>query len=265
MTESPITCFPFTESSSRRTSVRGQGGVRAKSQNGTSLDIRTWDINFTTRTAVEKGIITSLTKIHLILHNPQPTRSSLAFLLMAALPVKVVIIGDGGSGKTSLLSAFASNKFPEFHVPTVFDNCSRTMMVDGRGVVLNMWDTAGQEDYDTMRPISYPGTDVFLVCFSIDSTTSYNNVKQKWIPEIRSHANKVPFILVGLKMDMRTDDGTKFISRDYGEKLKTETRAPNYVECSAKTQEGVRQVFEEAIRAIFREINNKKKKQCSLL
>ena len=182
-----------------------------------------------------------------------------------AQSVKAVVVGDGAVGKTCMLASFTTSKFPEEYVPTVFDNSSRTMMVDGRGVLLNIWDTAGQEDYDRMRPISYPGTDVFLVCFSVDSHTSFENVKTKWIPEIRTHANKVPFILVGLKTDIRGsgESGGKFVSRESGEKLTNEVRGAKYVECSAKTQEGIRQVFEEAVRTVFHELYSKKKKKQS--
>jgi len=176
-----------------------------------------------------------------------------------AQPLKLVVVGDGAIGKTCLLAAFTTGCFPETHVPTIFDNSSRTMMVDGRGCLLNMWDTAGQEDYDRMRPISYPGTDVFLVCFSIDSQTSFDNVRTKWIPEIRTHANKVPFILVGLKSDMRTDQSKSVVSSEDGDKLKNEIRGSKYVECSAKTQEGIKQVFEEAVRTVFRDVKRQKK------
>lgn len=184
-----------------------------------------------------------------------------------AQSVKCVVVGDGAVGKTCMLSAFSSNKFPVEYIPTVFDNCSRTMMVDGRGVVLNIWDTAGQEDYDRMRFISYPGTDIFLVCFSLDSEISYENVKTKWIPELRTHANKVPFILVGLKSDLRDGTASKsaFISQERGEHLKNEIKASKYVECSAKTQQGIRQVFEEGVRVVFLGINSRKKSACLLV
>lgn len=179
--------------------------------------------------------------------------------------IKLVVVGDGAVGKTCMLSAFTSNKFPETYVPTVFENTSRTMMVDGRGVVLNIWDTAGQEDYDSMRPISYPGTDVFLVCFSIDSITSYENVKSKWIPEIRTHAPGVPFVLVGLKTDLRAQAAADFVSRELGDKLKSDIKANGYVECSAKTQEGIKQVFEESVRTVYQFLNSRKKKSSCLL
>ena len=138
-----------------------------------------------------------------------------------------------------------------------FDNYSASVMVDGKPISLGLWDTAGQEDYDRLRPLSYPQTDVFLICFSIVSPPSFDNVKAKWYPEIEHHAPNVPIILVGTKLDLRDDkltvDGLRAkrmepVSYEQALLVSKEIRAHKYLECSALTQRNLKSVFDEAIR-----------------
>jgi len=91
------------------------------------------------------------------------------------------------------------------YVPTVFDNYSMNVM-SRSGVPTNIafWDTAGQEDYDRLRPLSYPQTDVFLVCFAVNNQSSLDEVNSKWVPEIRHHCPSAHIVLVGTKSDLRS-------------------------------------------------------------
>uniref|UniRef100_A0A673BPI5 Cell division control protein 42 homolog n=1 Tax=Sphaeramia orbicularis TaxID=375764 RepID=A0A673BPI5_9TELE len=172
--------------------------------------------------------------------------------------IKCVVVGDGAVGKTCLLISYTTNKFPSEYVPTVFDNYAVTVMIGGEPYTLGLFDTAGQEDYDQLRPLSYPQTDVFLVCFSVVSPSSFENVKEKWVPEISHHCPQTPFLLVGTQMDLRDDTNTlerlaknkqRVLNWESGDRLGRDLRAVTYLECSALTQRGLKNVFDEAILA----------------
>jgi len=175
--------------------------------------------------------------------------------------IKVMVVGDGNVGKTCMLISYTTNSFPGEYVPTVFDNYNANAIVDGTPVNLGLWDTAGSEEYNTLRPLSYPGTDVFVICFSIFSPLSFKNVIDKWYPEITQHMDsKPPVLLVGTKSDLRSKQsaidslkaaGEEPITQEEGQGLKEEIFAHKYLECSALTQEGLANVFEEAIRVVL--------------
>eukprot|EP01118_Nematostelium_gracile_P002969 TRINITY_DN13419_c0_g1_i1.p1 TRINITY_DN13419_c0_g1~~TRINITY_DN13419_c0_g1_i1.p1 ORF type:complete len:198 (-),score=55.04 TRINITY_DN13419_c0_g1_i1:39-632(-) len=173
--------------------------------------------------------------------------------------VKLVVVGDGTVGKTCLLIAYTSNSFPEEYVPTVFDNYSANVMVDGKTVSLGLWDTAGQEDYDRLRPLSYPSTDIFVICFSLVTPSSFNNVKTKWAHEVTHHCPDAKILLVGTKSDLKDDkevleklakDSQSAITQQQGEQMARDIKAISYMECSALTQKGLKNVFDEAIKAV---------------
>ncbi|XP_074630995.1 rho-related GTP-binding protein RhoU-like isoform X3 [Acropora palmata] len=104
--------------------------------------------------------------------------------------VKCVLVGDGGVGKTSLLVSYLTNGFPNNYIPTAFDDYSVSVKIDRVPYTLQFCDTAGQEDFDVLRQLCYPATDVFIVCFSVVSPTSFANVGDKWLPEIRRYSRK---------------------------------------------------------------------------
>lgn len=77
-------------------------------------------------------------------------------------PLKITTVGDGMVGKTCLLITYTQNEFPVEYVPTVFDNHATNILVDGKDYNLTLWDTAGQEDYERLRPLSYPNVSKYL-------------------------------------------------------------------------------------------------------
>ena len=187
--------------------------------------------------------------------------------------VKIVVVGDGACGKTCLLITYSKNCFPGEYIPTVFDNYAVNDYIHGRLFILGLWDTAGQEDYDRLRPLSYPDTDCFLVCFSTISPDSFENVTAKWIPEIRHHCPTAPFLIVGLKIDLRNDEATikslndkrmSPVPKEDGIALAKNVGAYAYAECSALTQNGLKNVFEEVANCLLDEKKTRKKKQCVL-
>jgi len=173
---------------------------------------------------------------------------------------KLVVVGDGGCGKTCLLIVYAENRFPESYVPTVFENYVTLVQFEGKTVELALWDTAGQEEYDRLRPLSYPESNVILIVFSVDFPTSLANVQDKWYPEVAHFCEGTPLILVGTKTDLRRDEQTRrmlsaqgqaAVSFEQGAEVAKEIGA-KYIECSAKTGVGVQEVFHLALRESMR-------------
>ncbi|ELR13186.1 cell division control protein 42, putative [Acanthamoeba castellanii str. Neff] len=203
---------------------------------------------------------------------------------MQAQSAKCVVVGDGAVGKTCLLATYSKDEFPSEYVPTVFDNYETAVMIEGVCYNLNLWDTAGQEgtpshcppfpsamahrmmkllllEYDKLRHLSYPETDIFIACFSLVDSDSFHNITNRWVKELREHCPGAPVLLVGTKLDLRSDTGVvkqlqstgkKVISTQEGQKLAHEIKAVKYVECSALTQQGVKTVFDEALRTVIK-------------
>ena len=136
-----------------------------------------------------------------------------------------------------------------------FDSYTANVYVNSRPISLGLWDTAGQDDYDRLRPLSYPVTDVFLVCFSVFNPNSFANVADKWAPEVEHHCPGVPKILVGTKLDLRDSEADierlqerhqSPITQEEGEDMRKKIGAVAYMECSALTQMGLKDIFYRA-------------------
>lgn len=178
---------------------------------------------------------------------------------------KVVVVGDGMVGKTALLQAYVQNKFQAVYTPTVFETTAKDVeLVDGRHVTLGLWDTGGQEEFDQIRQLAYPGASLILLCYAVDCPTSLDNIIHTWLGEVRSYCPSVPLMLVGCKSDRRFDvskpsatDNWKYSSQlhcippEHAQRLSRQIGAQVHLECSAFNRSNVETVFELAARFIL--------------
>ncbi|KAK4495409.1 hypothetical protein PRZ48_013740 [Zasmidium cellare] len=193
---------------------------------------------------------------------------------------KLVLLGDGACGKTSLLNVFTRGYFPTVYEPTVFENYVHDIFIDNTHVELSLWDTAGQEEFDRLRSLSYDDTHAIMLCFSVDSPDSLENVESKWVGEIAENCPGVRLVLVALKCDLRGEDneedgedGTHEPKRakvDYKQGLAVaeKIKALRYLECSAMKNRGVNEAFTEAARVALQVKNpkgDKSSKSCTVM
>ncbi|KAK2083447.1 hypothetical protein P7K49_038683 [Saguinus oedipus] len=192
--------------------------------------------------------------------------------------LKIVIVGDGGCGKTLLLMVYSQGSFPEHYAPSVFDKYTASMTVGSKEVTLNLYDMAGQEDYDQLRPLSYQNTHLVLICYDVMNPTSYDNVLIKWFPEVTHFCRGTPMVLIGCKTDLRKDKEQlqklraaqlEPITYMQGLSACEQIRAALYLECSAKFWENVEDIFREAAKVALSALKKaqwqKQRRLCLLL
>ncbi|NXT95750.1 RHOA protein, partial [Anhinga rufa] len=169
---------------------------------------------------------------------------------MAAFRRKLTVVGDDRCGKTCLLFALRHEQLPKSYEQTLFDAYTTDTKVDGKEMKLILFDVAGKNEfsYRNLRSVFYKDTDVILMCFSVDRPDSQQNILDFWVPEIKLFCPTVPIILVATKIELRGDEGIKKqlttpgnepINTTQGRALAASIGAYAYLECSAKTKEGV--------------------------
>jgi small GTP-binding protein len=177
---------------------------------------------------------------------PSPAAEMITSRMQAKLigmPGKVLLLGDGAAGKTCFLIRGTAGTFPQDYIPTVFDNYSAFMRCEKYDVLLSvgLWDTFGRSDYDRLRPLSYPGTDVMVLCFDVTSRVQFDNCFVKYLPEVKHHIPSATIVLLGLKSDLRSntevakklaDIQQTMVSREEAEAAAAKFKMP-YYEASA--------------------------------
>ncbi|KAM0674052.1 hypothetical protein GVAV_002570 [Gurleya vavrai] len=168
---------------------------------------------------------------------------------------KVMIVGEGATGKTCMLEVFRSGKFPSEYVPTIVDNFIKETEVDNQKITLAIWDTSGQESYSAVRTIAYSDTEIVIMCYSVEDKNSLEALKTTWVPEIKNYCPSAEIILVALKCDLR-DGSDNFVSTKQGEEVKEEVDAKSFVECSAIRNFNIDLIFTESAKIILKKRQN---------
>ncbi|KAI8897582.1 ras family-domain-containing protein [Globomyces pollinis-pini] len=179
---------------------------------------------------------------------------------------KIVIVGDGAIGKTSLIAYFQTGEFLDTYIPTVFENALSQVDIGTQIINLEIWDTAGQDEYTRLRPFAYTNAHAVILCFAIDRLDSFNNINQKWLPELKHYCNGLPIMLIGLKSDLRNNSKVDdyCVPRERALELEANEVVAKYMECSAKTGVNIIRAM-ETVALLSLETGRARRKKCCIL
>jgi GTPase KRas protein len=160
---------------------------------------------------------------------------------------KLVLVGVGGVGKSCLTIQYISNKFVDDYDPTLEDSYRKQVTIDSEECILDIFDTAGQEDFSAVRDQYMRTGDGFLCVYSITLQASFDEAISLHEHILRvKDSDEVPFVLVGNKCDLEPD---REISTEKGKQLAVDLSCP-FLEASAKTRHNVVEAFETLVREI---------------
>lgn len=163
---------------------------------------------------------------------------------------KVVLLGDSGVGKTSIINRFMTGRSVESLKPTVGAAfVTKNMTIDGHSLELRIWDTAGQEVYRGLAPMYYRSANVAIIVFDVTNPASYESVDY-WVQELKKNLKEAAILIIcGNKNDLYEE---RVIHDSQARDYATENGAL-YIETSASKGTGVSQLFETAISKMLKE------------
>lgn len=214
-----------------------------------------------------------------------PLPSGTDFSSLGHVPhFKIVTVGSDGVGKTCSFVVYSSNRFPSDYIPTTFEGTwacrvpwlkslarvslaflfnitglGLNILIDGLKLHFEGHDSPGHEEYDRLRPLTYPNTDVFLLMFSVSDRNSFVAIEQKFYPEVHQFVPNASFILVASKIDLRhIEDGpTDCVTREEGIEMAKRLNLDGYLEISSVCLAGVHEMYRTALRvAVYKRIDS---------
>ncbi|XP_046355516.1 transforming protein RhoA-like [Haliotis rufescens] len=190
--------------------------------------------------------------------------------------VKAIVVGDAGCGKSCLLLRFLKGHFiTNDEAGSTFETGTSTVFVQGQKIELMVCDTGGSSMFDSLRQLSYNDGDVIVICYSITDRDSLQNVSERWRPEMLSHVTSDrPIVLVATKKDLRDSDlsfssvrGSDKLHQEpvttlEGQEMREKLDAVDFIECSAKQDDGVRELFQRVAEVGLESSRSRRKKIC---
>ena len=167
------------------------------------------------------------------------------------LTFKIIVLGDPGVGKSSLLGRATKNIFnAEYQTTVGFEFLTFTEKIGEKKVKLQIWDTCGQETYKSLISNFYRNASLAMLIYSIDSRESFNNII-KWLKEIKLQSNPdIKVVLIGNKADL---ENKRQVTIEEGNKFKEENDILFFQEASAKSGINAKEIFHEAAKILYDE------------
>lgn len=178
------------------------------------------------------------------------------------IETKITVIGNGKTGKTSMLNLLKDKKFSSVYTPTTFDILTVDKKYKTRNMQINFWDTAGQEEFERLAPLHLPNTDLIMLCFSCSDPNSFDPLASKWKVMMDYYCAGTPFVLVGCMTDKRHDGSAiknlaemnqAMITKEKGRHMGVLLGALEYLECSAKDNVGGDEIMEFLCKWIYKQ------------
>jgi Ras-related protein Rab-21 len=179
-------------------------------------------------------------------------------MLITTQPLKLILIGDGRVGKTSIINKYINNIFNDGEEMTINSSyCERDVLFNDKKYKFSFWDTAGQEKFNSITPIYYRDAKGVLLVYDISNPHSFERVK-KWIEEMKEINNEAVFNIVGNKYDLKEQTKNfkfNFIDDEIAKKLAQKNKTDLFF-TSAKTGENINQCFENLMQKVFNKFVN---------